>query len=293
MSIYQTRTLKSGVWQCLDYQDAQTPKILSEFGLDAITIDILCAEDTRPRYFEHGQGFVFILRGVNLNPGAEPDDMISLRVYIDDCNLITLYRRELKAISTQRVDNTTNSWDCFWQLVGKMADNILEVSSDISDRSIEMEEKVVDADNLRDFDLRSDLGELRRQIVSMQRYLLPEQKMFVDFAKNNQQFSEVVLREVVNKFTKTLEDLDYSNNHTIVSHEELTSKMSLSMNKIIYVISIFTMILLPLNVLTSLLGINVAGIPYAESPYAFAVVCSILLLILVFLVYIIKKIRWI
>ena len=44
---------------------------------------------------------VIILRGVNLNPGAEPEDMVALRVWIDPLRLITVRTRRL--VSAQDV----------------------------------------------------------------------------------------------------------------------------------------------------------------------------------------------
>jgi zinc transporter len=46
-------------------------------------MDALLAEETRPRSFPVGEGLVVILRGVNLDPGADPEDMVSPRLWID------------------------------------------------------------------------------------------------------------------------------------------------------------------------------------------------------------------
>ena len=100
------------------------------------------------------------------------------------------------------------------------------------------------------------------------------------------------IREIYNDITKAVEDLDYSRDHLAVFHEELQSKMTISMTKIMYIISIVTVIFTPLTVLTGLLGVNVQGIPYAENDYAFAFVCLIMLGITILLVYLMKKLRW-
>ena len=42
-------------------------------------IEALLAQNTRPAYLPQPSGGVLILRGVNLNEGAEPEDMISIR----------------------------------------------------------------------------------------------------------------------------------------------------------------------------------------------------------------------
>ena len=60
------------------------------------------------------------------------------------------------------------------------------------------------------------------------------------------------------------------------------------MNQTLYMMSIVATIFLPLGLLTGLLGINVGGIPGAETPWAFLFVCFLLVVIAIF-VYIIFK----
>jgi len=65
-------------WLHLDYKDPRTIQWLRErSGIDSLMVDALLAEDPRPRSLVQGDSLLIILRGANLNKGAEPDDMIS------------------------------------------------------------------------------------------------------------------------------------------------------------------------------------------------------------------------
>ena len=46
--------------------------------MDSIITDALLADETRPRIVEFESGFLLVLRGVNLNEHAKPEDMISI-----------------------------------------------------------------------------------------------------------------------------------------------------------------------------------------------------------------------
>ena len=59
-----------------------------------------------------------------------------------------------------------------------------------------------------------------------------------------------------------------------------------------YLLSIVAAIFMPLGFLTGLLGINVAGIPGTETHWAFAAVCTILLLLAGVQVWIFHKMKW-
>ena len=58
-------------------------------------------------------------------------------------------------------------------------------------------------------------------------------------------------------------------------------------------LSIIAAIFLPLGFVTGLLGVNVAGIPGAAYPYAFGIVCLVLLGTGAGLFWYFKKIKWI
>lgn len=289
-------------WQLLDYRsETVRPLLVNEYHLDSSVVDALCDEDTRPRSFSTHNGMALILRGVNLNPGSNPEAMVSVRIWLDDKKLITLSHHPLK--SAQEITDSLlqgkgprTTADCFIALAAKINDNIAAVVNDISDATDDLEEKVIDTDNLSDFQLRSAISSLRRKIISIRRYAAPQKEIFQNlYNEKNPLFNtknKSELREISNSLIKTLEDLDYDKDHLSVSHEELQSKMSLNMNKIMYMISIVTVIFMPLGLITSLLGINVEGIPYAESPYAFLTVCGILIVLCILLVIVMKKLKW-
>ena len=88
-------------WVHLDGTNPSAPAILETHSatLDGLTIDALFSEETRPRASQFDKGLLIVLRGVNLNDSAAPEDMISLRLWLDKYCLISVQRRPLKAIT--------------------------------------------------------------------------------------------------------------------------------------------------------------------------------------------------
>ena len=73
------------IWVHLDVAEQSACEWLStSSGLPAGALDILLAEETRPRSVVFDNGMVVVLRGVNTNPGDDPEDMVSVRVWIDE-----------------------------------------------------------------------------------------------------------------------------------------------------------------------------------------------------------------
>ncbi|MDZ7816439.1 MAG: CorA family divalent cation transporter [Planctomycetota bacterium] len=89
-----------------------------------------------------------------------------------------------------------------------------------------------------------------------------------------------------------LEDLSAAIDHAKIAQDDIENYLSLQLNRKLYLVSLAAALFLPLNLITSLLGINVAGIPYHDHPHAFFVVVGILGVITVLQVLLFKKIKW-
>ena len=90
------------LWLLFNFEDAETADWLArESGLNEIAVSALTSEETRPRCLVRDEQLLLSLRGVNLTPGAAPEDMVSLRVWSDGRKVISTRRRRL--LSTQDV----------------------------------------------------------------------------------------------------------------------------------------------------------------------------------------------
>ena len=65
-------------------------------GMPEPTAELLTSDATRPRAFREGGALVATLRGINFNPGAEPEDMLSMQLWSDGLRVVTLRRLPLQ-----------------------------------------------------------------------------------------------------------------------------------------------------------------------------------------------------
>ena len=290
-------------WRHMDYQNPEAKKILTKhYGISSDVAEALCDISTRPRYFHHKKGIVLILRGINYNPNAAMEDMVSLRVWVEQNKIITLSHNSLKAVSDLRelISSAeglpTSPMQLFLLLAQNMSDSINDTIIDMLDETADVEEKILDADSLSDLNLRDKISNMRRDIIAIRRYAAPQREIFIQL--QNDKWDALTeedredIREIYNDITKAVEDLDYCREQMSVFSEEMQSKVSISMTRIMYTISLVTVIFTPLTMLTGLLGMNVEGIPYAEKPYAFATVCAVMLILCGMLVFLMKRLKW-
>ncbi len=90
---------EQSLWLHWDRSHPQTRSwLLSESGLSEFACELLLEENTRPRLLPMAdEQLLLFLRGVNLNPGAEPEDMVSVRIFAQAQRVISLRLRPLRA----------------------------------------------------------------------------------------------------------------------------------------------------------------------------------------------------
>ena len=272
-------------WIHLQRDDPSGKAWLDECGLDRFVVDALTAEETRPRCTVHGNGAVLILRGVNLNPGAEPEDMISARLWIEEKRLIGVWLRPLRAVrdlfdAIERNQAPLTPGDLVAKLALRLADRAEPVISNLNERIDALEETVLDE---RADVTRGPLADIRRSAIVMRRFMFPQRDALTTFEIEDLDWlgdrDRSRVREAADRVTRLSEDLDAIRDRAQVVHDQIMDKRAETMNRHMLILSVVAAIFLPLGLLTGLLGINVGGIPGAEYHWAFLIVCGLLVVV--------------
>jgi len=265
------------LWVHLDVlRDSSQRWLADEGGIGDIAAEVLGAGETRPRVLSGEDGLLLVLRGVNMNPGADPEDMVSIRLWLQRDRIVTSRRRRLLAITNMRDEieqgNAPRSPGEFLaRLVEKLAirigDIVDEMETEIDGIEDAMEQRARGASP-------SAVSAMRRQAAAVRRYLAPQRdaldRLYRDPGSFLTRDETQELREQADRMTRYLEDLDLVRERAMVLQEEYLSRLAYEQNARVYLLSVVAAIFLPLSFLTGLLGMNVAGLPGTENPAGFA-----------------------
>ncbi|NND96891.1 MAG: zinc transporter ZntB [Pirellulaceae bacterium] len=298
-SVRQWRPQHGTLWVHLDYTESAAREWLEKTSeIEPVIVDALTAEETRPRSLVHKGGMLLILRGVNLHPGKDPQDMISIRFWIDANRIVTLRHRRVMAIDDlrQAVEEgrgPVSSGGFLEALADRLVFRMGTVISDVDDCVDALEEKVISEQT---YDLRQKISAIRRTAIGMRRYLAPQRDVMAHLHSERvdwlDEMDRMRLREIADRTTRYVEDLDSVRDRATVTQEELNGRLAEQMNKTMYILSIVAGIFLPLGLLTGLLGINIGGIPGTENHWAFTIFCVLLLVVAGGQVWLFKRKRW-
>lgn len=266
------------LWLHLDVAENPPREWLQdEIGLESLVVEALTADETRPRSLTLGDGLLTVLRGVNMNPGDDPEDMVSIRMWIERDRIISTRRRKLLSVQDLREHleqgiGPGTSGEFLSELIGRLADRIGGFVDTIEDKLSSIEE----AENDQPPQVRRRLlAVLRRQIASVRRFVAPQRDALDRLYRNpGDLLSDPEtnrLREEADRVTRYLEDLDLARERAIVLQEELMNELAQLQNTRMYVLSVVAAIFLPLTFVTGLLGMNVGGLPGVDSPKGFLI----------------------
>jgi zinc transporter len=288
------------LWVHLDFSiDYSRQWIMQEADISPVVAQALLADESRPRTTLYHEGFLTIMRGLNLNPGANPEDMVSIRIWCENSRVISTRRHHLLSIDDLEDDiahghSPKTTQQLVIKIVEYLAQRMASPIEAIDDSIDEISEKIIGEQS---YQLRAELADLRRQVVVLRRHLAPQRE-----ALNELYLSErggltlndrMRLREISERVTYYIEELDSGRDRAAVTQEELTGRMTEKMEQRMYLLSIVAVIFLPLSFLTSLLGINVSGIPFANFPVTFSVISIGLIGLAVVEWWLFRKLKWI
>ncbi|TLX60096.1 zinc transporter ZntB [Stutzerimonas nosocomialis] len=290
------------LWVHLDRSHPEAVAWLrSRDEIGTFACDVLLEENTRPRMLAlPGEALALFLRGVNLNPGAEPEDMVSLRVFANARMVVSLRLRPLRA--TELVIE---------QLAGGQGPNsasrlLLALADSLTDRVDDLVAELGETTDSEEERLEQDsrytpeherVLSLRRRAASLRRFLLPQRDLYAQLTRTPLSWRDADdsadWNELSNRLIRFVEELELIRERASLVLESEQRRLNERMNRTMYLIGIITAFFLPLSFFTGLLGINVGGIPGAEFPYGFAVACGLIGAVALFQWWILRRLRWV
>ncbi len=286
------------LWLHLDRADLDVQRWLAaRSAVPPAVVRALLEEDTRPRCVVRPDGVLLILRGVNLDPEAGHEETIAIRMWVTADRVLSLRRYRTMAVTDMREALERGEGP------STVSDLVLRIVERLTARmapEVDRMEEALDAleiASLGDGSAvdRSRLAVIRRRTLVLHRYLAPQREALVEFRRNAGQrladLDPMDFQETVERVTRLVEDLDALRSRAAIVEDGLAIKVAERMNRNMYWLSIVATVFLPIGFITGLLGVNVGGIPGSDDPWAFAALVGVLVVLIGFEVWVMRRMR--
>ena len=276
LALAQFKALQEGTWVHLKADEADSATWLEkESDLHAVAIQALLTEETRPRTLTRANRLLLTLRGVNTTIAHSADDLISLRLWSDGKRLVSSYLRPLDCSADLRqwLENGEGPVDiasAITRIIDAVVDSLHDTITAFEDQVLIFEHAVFES---TDGDSRVKLSQLRKQLISVRRYLVPQREALERLASSTLDWLDdnhrIAIRESNDRLMRFIEQVEELRDRAALAQEELVARLSEDTSRRSYVFAVVATLFLPLGFITGLLGINVGGMPGVENELAF------------------------
>ncbi len=260
---------------CASHEDTRT-YLEQHTKLDDLIIDALLAEDTRPRTLGRQEGTLLVLRAMNFTSGGKPEDMISLRLWVEPGMVLTTRLRDAKAIEDLKTmiaenDAPKRAGKFVTAITDRVYSRMEPVLDDLEDDTAKLEEQIAK----KEIEHASEnASPLRIKATILRRHIVPQHAALTNLIRIRPEWlkDEDVeqLLESEDQITRYVESLNDIRDRLIILNDEISRQNDQRMSATNYLFALAATIFLPLTFITGLLGVNVAGIPGMENDSAFA-----------------------
>jgi zinc transporter len=164
----------------------------------------------------------------------------------------------------------TTPADLMARLGLRAADRFEPLVEKIGDTLDDIEDEVMSEHTA---ELSGKLTRLRRTLISMRRILWPQRDVLNTLEIEDLSFlstrDRARLREAAGRAGRLADELQALSERAALVHEQIIDTRSEQMNRTMLVLAAVTVIGMPMTVISGLLGMNVAGIPFKDDPAAF------------------------
>ena len=286
------------LWLHFDRTCPGVQEWLEGHGIPEPTAELLTSDETRPRAFREGEALVATLRGVNFNPGAEPEDMVSIQVWSDGARVFTLRRHSMQttrevAGELDRGHGPLDAGGLITLLVERMIARMNHSIVDMNQAIDELELAPVDVDP---GGMLAKITAIRHNCLGLQRHMAPQHDALEAIGREAPKWFEDhdrrEIAEAIDRLRRYLDDIDISKESAVVLLDELRAFTAARSERTNFLLAVVASIFLPLTFITGLIGMNVVGIPYADHPYSFWVIVAVCAAIALTQVWLFRRWKW-
>ena len=229
------------------------------------------------------EALVAVINDAHFDFSFESSDIATLWIAVTPRLVVTARQKPLRSIDRLRADvrrglPLRSSVELLERLLQAQADVLVDIVRGVTARVDAIEDDLLAG---RRHHKRAQLGVLRRLLVRLQRLLAPEPAALFRLLQHPHAWMAEPdvedLRQATEEFSVTLRDMHALQERIKLLQEEIAASVNEDNNRSLFVLTIVTVLALPINILAGLFGMNVGGVPWSGNDHGFWIVVSIVI----------------
>lgn len=255
-------------------EDADLAALTGKDDIPDVAANALVATETRPRCDKMDDGALVNLRGLAETETDNSDRLVSIRMWVRSGKVNSVARSPLAAtsevIAQMEAGKILDPGDlvaAFARAISKQLDPEVAALGDALD------DCETDLEPRKAYKLRGVIAGIRSEAIAFRRFVAPDRDALTTLAQLDFDWlaedDRLHIREAADRFARMAEELEAVRERAALIHEQLTDLRGELMESRALLLAVVALIFLPLTFITGLFGMNVAGIPLRDDPWAF------------------------
>lgn len=288
---------KKWIWVDLNEPTKEESEILVDyFDFHPLSVEDATQVQQRPKFKQYDDYQFIVFHALDLKT-LESEEV---DIFIGDDFIVTFHRERYEEIDTikRKLFNETieinEPKDILLHILDDIVDNYFPFIYDIEDKVFNFEDRHnldITTKTLIDdtFDLRQELLIIKRTVQPMKDlvYRMREGKVL---HLNEQQF--LYITHINDHLMKQMEMVDSSREMTSDIRDNYISLNSFKMNNIMKILTIYSVVFMPLTLIAGIYGMNFTNMPELEWHDGYYIVLVIMAVIAIIMLIVFKKKRW-
>ncbi len=302
-----TSTLTHGrvTWTNITAVDEQDIRLLraAHPNFHPLDLEDLFSRIERPKIDEYDDYLFVVMQFPIWDPASRVSRAAEVDLFIGEGFLVTVHEGVLKPLNTlfaqcqndpairQKLMSRGAS-RLFYAVIDTLVDYILPILYKV-DANIRAVEENLFTENLRE--VIENITLLRRDIIALRRIIRPQIAIVANLEKVDRAFIheelDVYFGDIVDHLQKASDLLADHDEVIAVLADSADTLASHRINEVIRILTVISVIMLPLTLISSVYGMNV-DLPHDENPYAFIEILLMMFLIMVTMLAVFKRKKW-
>ncbi|BDI06886.1 transporter [Sphaerotilus microaerophilus] len=240
-------------------------------------------QGSRSTRIERDEDTLFaVMNDVTFDFTFDASDVATLWVAVRPGLVVTARRHPLRSVdrlrlAVKRGEPLGSSVALLDHLLGDQADELQRIVRLATDRIDDIEDAVLAGQHASH---TAELAQLRRLMVRLQRLLAPEPSALQRTLSKPPGWvaaDDVAhLHRASEEFSLVLRDIAALQERIKLMQDESSSRVAEENNRSLFMLTMVTVLALPINLVSGLFGMNVGGVPWNEHPHGFWITASLI-----------------
>lgn len=269
-----------------------------------LDLEDVLSEIQRPKIDDY-EDYLFIVLHVPVKGRKNQIKTDEINVFIGQDFLITLHDNNpiIKKVlekcqknkKTRQEYMEKGSGYFLYMIIDDLFEAGFPILDELSKQLNDLEKDVFDQDYSKD--RLKDILSFKKDIINFRRIVMPQRAIIAQLEHKNKKFLpenlDVYFDDIVDKIEKMWNNLENLQELTASLQETNESIISHNTNNVIKILTIFSVVMLPLTFITGFYGMNISTLPFAEHASSVMIITGIIVFVAISMIGYFRYKKWI